>query len=137
MLPRLTINTYRSLAILVLAILLASQFAPQFATGAMAADPEYLTAVADLPLPAGLVEDVDAGISFDKPEGRIVEAIARGSVPQADVAAFYRSSLPGLGWRRLDESVSGSRWQRGGETLSVDIVDGGNPLVVRFSIAPN
>jgi len=45
--------------------------------------------------------------------------------------------LPGLGWRRLDESESGSRWQRGGETLSVDIVDGGNPLVVRFSIAPN
>ena len=129
MLSRLTIYPHCSLAVLGLVVLLAST--------ALAADPEYLTAVADLPLPSGLVEDVDAGISFDKPEGRIVEAVARGAVKQADVAAFYRTALPGLGWRQLADGVSGSRWQRGGEILSVDVIDSGNPLVVRFSIAPN
>ena len=104
---------------------------------ALAADPEYLSAVADLPLPPGLVEEIGAGVSFDKPGGRIVEAVARGAVAKADVAAFYRAALPGLGWQQLDGGAAGSRWQRGGEILNVDIVDGTKPLVVRFSIAPN
>ena len=69
MLSRLIKKSYRSLAALGLAVLLASQV--------FAADPEYLTAVADLPMAPGLVEEVGAGISFDKPEGRIVEAVAR------------------------------------------------------------
>jgi hypothetical protein len=129
MLSRLITNPRHSMAVLGLMALLAGP--------ALAADPEYLTAVADLPLPPGLVEDVDAGINFDKPEGRIVEALARGAVAKTDVAAFYRTALPGLGWKPLAGNQSGSRWQRGGEILSVDIVDSGNPLVVRFSIAPN
>lgn len=129
MLSRLTTNFHRSLAALGLVVLLVSQ--------ALAADPEYLAAVADLPLPPGLVEEVEAGISFDKPEGRIVEAVARGAVTEADVVAFYRAALPGLGWQKLKGGETGSRWQRGGELLSVEIIDGSNPLVVRFSIAPN
>ncbi len=137
MLSCLTTNAHRSLAALGLAVLLAIPLATQFATAALAADPQYLTAVADLPLPPGLVEEIDAGISFDKPEGRIVEAVARGAVAKADVAAFYHAALPGLGWRQLDDGNAGSRWQRGGEILIVDIVDGSNLLVVRFSIAPN
>ena len=133
MLSRLTTKPHNLLAVLGLAVLLAGPLD----TGVLAADPEYLAAVADLPLPPGLVEDVDAGISFDKPEGRIVEAVARGVVTPDVVVSFYRTALPGLGWRQLADKLSGSRWQRGGEILSVDIVDSGNSLVVRFSIAPN
>jgi len=133
MLTRLITQLPRSLAELGLMALLVSQLA----TGALAADPAYLTAVADLPLPPGMVEDLDAGVSFDKPEGRIVEAVARGGATSADVAEFYRAALPGLGWQALAGGAPGLRWQRSGETLSVDIVDGSNPLVVRFSIAPN
>jgi hypothetical protein len=129
MLSRLITNPCRPLAVLGLAVLLAGQV--------FAADPEYLTAVADLPLAPGLVEEVGAGISFDKPEGRIVEAVARGDVAPAAITAFYRAALPGLGWRSLVDGASGSRWQRGGEILSVEIIDSRNPLVVRFSIAPN
>lgn len=125
---RLTTHPHRLLAIIGLLAFFTSR--------ALAADPEYLAAVADLPLPPGLVEDVGAGISFDKPEGRIVEALARGAVAKTDVAAFYRAALPGLGWKPLADDQASSRWQRGGEVLSVDIVDAGDPLLVRFSIAP-
>ncbi len=104
--------------------------------GALAADPQYLSAVADLPLPTGLVEEVGAGVSFDKPEGRIIEAIASGTIARADVVAFYRAALPGLGWQPLKALSGNLRWQRGDEILSVDIVDSTIPLVVRFSIAP-
>jgi hypothetical protein len=129
MLPRLTTNLCRSLAVLGLAVL--------FAAEAQAGDPQYLAAVTDLPLPPGLVEDLDAGVNFDKPEGRIVEAVARGSLSKLEVGSFYRAALPGLGWKRLTDDGPGTRWQRGGEILNVDIVDNGNPLVVRFSIAPD
>ena len=129
MMLRLTKNYQRALAALCLTALLASR--------ALAADPEYLAAVADLPLPPGLVEEAEAGISFDKPEGRIVEAVARGDVAKSDVMAFYRAALPGLGWQKLDDGGAVSRWRRDDEILSVDIIDGSNPLVVRFSIAPN
>ena len=111
-------------------------FAVLCASAALAGDPKYLSAVDDLPLAPGLVEDVDAGVSFDKPGGRIIEALARGAVSKSDVATFYRSSLPALGWKKLTDDASSSRWQRGGELLSVNIVDGGDPLVVQFSIAP-
>jgi hypothetical protein len=129
MLSRLTTNIPQLLAVLGLLALLAGPV--------LAADPEYLTTVSDLPLPPGLVEDVDAGVSFDKPEGRIVEALARGSLTKLEVGSFYRAALPGLGWKPLSDDEPGTRWQRGGEILSVDIVDEGNPLVVRFSIAPD
>ena len=129
MLSRLISSSCRSLAVLGFAVLIAAK--------AQADDPQYLVAVTDLPLPPGLVEDVDAGVNFDKPEGRIVEAIARGSLSKLEVGSFYRAALPGLGWKPLTDEEPGTRWRRGGEILSVDIVDEGNPLVVRFSIAPD
>jgi len=101
---------------------------------ALAGATQYLTSIADLPLAPGLVEDVGAGVSFDKPEGRIVEAVARGVLAADAVAAFYRATLPGLGWQPL--AGAAARWGRGSEILSVDIVDGGTPLTVRFSLAP-
>lgn len=129
MMSRLTTIFQTSLAALGLAVFLASQ--------GLAGDPQYLAAVADLPLAPGLVEEIDAGISFDKPEGRIVVAVARGDATLSDVVAFYSAALPALGWLKLDEAEAGSRWRRDDEILSLDIVDGGQPLVVRFSIAPN
>jgi hypothetical protein len=133
MVSRLITSPTPSLAAFGLALMLAVPLA----TGAWAGDPQYLTAVTDLPLPPGLVEEVEAGIKFDKPEGRIVEALARGAIEKTDVAAFYRAALPSLGWKRLVDDQSGSKWRRGGEILTVDIVDSGDPLVVRFSIAPD
>ena len=104
---------------------------------ATAGEPKYLSAVNDLPLPPGLVEDVGAGLSFDKPGGRIIEALARGAIAKSDVVAFYRATLPALGWKLLAADPSGSRWRRDDETLSVAITEPGNPVVVRFSITPN
>ncbi len=40
----------------------------------------YLAAVADLPLMPGLAEVPEAGLVFDQPSGRIVEAYAQGAV---------------------------------------------------------
>ena len=68
---------------------------------------------------------------------RLKKALARGAMDKSDVTGFYRSALPELGWNKLSDGEAGSTWQRGGEKLSVDIDDTGNPLVVRFSLSPN
>lgn len=96
------------------------------------ADSVYLADLDDLPLAPGLIEDPDARVSFDKPAGRIVEAAATGASNGNEVRAFYAQTLPALGWKPLGET----RWERGGETLRIEIEQDGAPVVVRFSIAP-
>jgi hypothetical protein len=102
---------------------------------ASAAEPAYLGEVDDMPLPAGFVEDRQAGMVFDKPEGRIVDAVARGSGARADIVAFYREALPGLGWN-AEGSAGELRWHRDGEALRIEIAGSGATVTVRFHIAP-
>lgn len=96
------------------------------------AESGYLADIDDLPLAPGLREDPDARVSFDKPAGRIVEAAATGASNGTDVGRFYTQTLPALGW----EARGKTQWERGGETLRIEIEPEGSQVVVRFSIAP-
>ena len=102
---------------------------------ANAGDPAYLAAVEDMPLPAGFVEDTAAGVAFDKPEGRLVEAVARGSGPVAHVTAFYGDTLPALGWHAVG-APSAQTWRREGETVRLMISEAGPTVTLRFNFAP-
>jgi hypothetical protein len=92
----------------------------------------YLAAVTDLPLMPGLAEVPEAGVVFDQPSGRIVEAYAQGAVSRAAVAAFYLGTLPNLGWRAKAEAL----FQREGEELRLEISGDDGALVVRFTLQP-
>ncbi len=92
----------------------------------------YLAAVADLPLMPGLAEVPGAGLVFDQPSGRIVEAYAQGAVSRAAVRAFYLDTLPNLGWSAKAEAL----FQREGEELRLDISGEDGALVVRFTLQP-
>ncbi|MFQ5764891.1 MAG: hypothetical protein ACE5GT_08185 [Rhodospirillales bacterium] len=101
---------------------------------ARAAD-AFVSAIDDLPVMPGLVEDLDAAMVFDSPAGRIVEAFAQGNVRAPDVLAFYAETLPQLGWRPSGTGV----FRREQEILTVEFPDGerdGTPLTVRFALAP-
>tara|TARA_R110002072_G_scaffold106760_18_gene233092 strand:+ start:2159 stop:2638 length:480 start_codon:yes stop_codon:yes gene_type:complete len=91
----------------------------------------------DLPLMAGLTEVPEAGLLFDKPEGRIAEALARGVVgagpDPAEVLAFYRRSLPQLGWR---ESAAPATFWRENEQLVLDIQQAEDRLLLRILLSP-
>ena len=92
----------------------------------------YITEVQDLPLMPGLEEVEGAGVTFDKPSGRIVEAYAQGPVTRAAVVAFYAETLPQLGWERRGEA----RFMREGESLSLEFLDEGDLLTLRFTLKP-
>ena len=103
-----------------------------FAGAAAAQDGGFVTEIPDLPLMPGLTELAEAGIAFDKPSGRIVEAYAQGPVERAAVLAFYRESLPQLGWSPLGERG----FARDGERLVIEVIDDAAPLTLRFSLRP-
>lgn len=87
----------------------------------------------DVPLMPGLAPTGDAGLVFDKPQGRIVEASARGSVSRHAVLAFYQESLPQLGWR-----VAGQhQFLRDGERLSLGFNGHDGNLLVDFTLVPH
>ena len=94
---------------------------------------EFIAGIEDLPVMPGLAEIADAGLIFDKPSGRIVEAYAQGEVGEQAVLDFYQETLPQLGWL----SQAGNRYAREGEELTLQVrasETGG--VVVMFRLAP-
>ncbi|MEE8559362.1 MAG: hypothetical protein V3S88_01475 [Alphaproteobacteria bacterium] len=110
---------------------------PAFAGGgeraSAGAKEAFLAGLEDVPLMPGLAEIEDAGVVFDKPEGRIVEAYARGELSASQVLSFYNATLPQLGWR----AESGGRFRREGEVLRLAFTTAGKRLTVRFSLSPD
>jgi hypothetical protein len=122
--------------IAVTAILIGSAAAlaerPGAAPAAASSGPAFLTTIADMPLMPGLKEVTSAGVSFDKPQGRIVEASARGRISPTKLRAFYDATLPQLGWRVQGDG----RYRREGEVLRISLRRTGAILEVRFSLTP-
>lgn len=114
-------------ALLPLALCLA--LAP-LALGAQ--DTRYFDALPDLPVMPGLEQAEAAGVAFDKPGGRILTLYAVGQADPAVVAAFYRESLPALGW----DPAGAEAWTRGDERLRLELDRLGMETVARFTLAP-
>jgi hypothetical protein len=94
---------------------------------------DYLSAVDDLPLAAGLTEQKDKTTVFDAPVGKLVTAYATGTVKAADVVVFYDTTLPQLGWQK---TASGT-YHRKAQTLKIDVLggQGGDPVNVSFTVS--
>ena len=99
---------------------------------APAQDIRYLTEIEDLPLMPGLNEVDGAGLAFDKPSGRIVEAYAQGAVSAAEVQRFYRDSLPQLGWQAAGSDL----YLRDNEQLELQFRPEASGLTVHFILRP-
>jgi hypothetical protein len=97
----------------------------------------FVDGINDLPLMPGLSPVTEEGLVFDKPGGRIVHAVARGTVTPAAVRQFYADTAPQLGWRGAGDN----RFVREGEVLQIELVgapgrNGAGPLTVRFVLVP-
>ena len=99
---------------------------------AQAADSGFFDRLEDVPVMPGLQPVEDAGIEFDAPSGRIVEAWAIGDATREAVRDFYRRTLPQLGW----SAGAGDAFERENETLRIDFFGPDGELTVRFTIAP-
>jgi hypothetical protein len=89
---------------------------------AFAGNTQYFSALPDLPLAPHLTEDTDSAVGFDQPEGRVIVLQASGDAQANDINQFYTKTLPALGWK----SVGGDRYERGHESLTLDVKPAGN-----------
>jgi hypothetical protein len=114
------------------ATLLVSMLAAAMTLGSAAARAQqFVPGTEDVPLMRELAPVKDSDIVFDKPEGRIIEASARGNVTKAAVQKFYATTLPQLGWKS-----SGQSWTRETETLHLDFAGRDGDLWVTFTLLP-
>ncbi len=102
------------------------------ALGAVAGAAEFFERLDDVPVMPALEPVDQAGIEFDTPAGRIVEAYAIGPVAREAVLDFYRDTLPQLGWR----AGAGDAFLREDETLRIDFFGPDGELTVRFTVSP-
>jgi hypothetical protein len=113
---------------------LPSALADAASTGA---PDRFVEGISDLPLMPGLAPVPEETLVFDKPAGRIVQAVAAGRIDPKAVRAFYARTVPQLGWR----PIGPDRFAREGEILRIDILqrlqrDADAPLKVRFTVSP-
>jgi hypothetical protein len=98
---------------------------------------EFLKAIDDVPLIAGLVETAEP-VVFESDLGRVVRTNASGNADYATVRDFYLASLPALGWRREGDAADGKLvFAREHErlTLSIEPAAGvDSPLNVIFEL---
>ncbi len=128
------------LPILALWFAVALVAAPSIGNAATGESTVYLEDIADMPLAPGLTEDTNAGLVFDKPDGRIVDAVATGKVARDAVAAFYDGVLPELGWRRVRQGkVNGGTeliYDRDDEQITITIAGDRTRTTVHFEVSP-
>ncbi|MSP52217.1 MAG: hypothetical protein EXQ91_07485 [Alphaproteobacteria bacterium] len=109
--------------------------------GGRAAD--FLEAIEDVPLMATLRELPETAVLFDKPSGRIVDVHAVGPMKIDDVIAFYRATLPQLGWS-IDPALNkvpnarafSLMFTREVERLTIDVTVFDSGVNVRFGLTP-
>lgn len=95
--------------ILIVAALVFACFpGPVFAaenTQAAPAPARFFSSMQDVPLVIGLSELSDQTVTFDKPEGRIIESVAEIESGTFDsVKKSYEATLPQLGWNKIAEN---------------------------------
>ncbi len=106
-------------------------------SAAFAQSPEktrFFGALYDVPIMPGLEEAPDQAVLFDKPDGRIAEAVATTrTLSAARIEDFYAESLPQLGWKK----TASGYYQREGESLRYTIEKKPPLTIVRFALEPS
>jgi hypothetical protein len=94
---------------------------------------QYVAGTEDLPVYPGFISNEGENISYDSPEGRIVDASFRSdNVRAAEVRTYYETTLKQLGWNKKDKQL----YERDGETLQLQIFEKAHSTFLKFNIRP-
>jgi len=107
--------------------LVACASAPAHAT-------EFLRAIDDVPLVAGLAEKPEP-VVFESEQGRVVQTVAEGEVSASAISSFYIATLPALGWKQTS-GQSVLTFERDNERLTITLREprSGDPMRVQFEL---
>lgn len=93
----------------------------------------FLSAIHDVPLMEELYEIKGESLAFDKPSGRIINAIAvSDALTPVQIYNFYDMTLPQLGWNVKDAGL----YEREGEELNIEAKQSGEITMVKYALTP-
>ncbi|MGH1374892.1 MAG: hypothetical protein ACRBCK_00980 [Alphaproteobacteria bacterium] len=122
---------YAALSVFIVGGCLSSNVSAQVDDGMLA--PQFFSVLKDVPLMTGLSELPDRAVSFDKPEGQIVEVVAQmGVLSQDELIAFYDVALPQFGWSKTTQGV----FFRRNEFLEISFEQIGGQEIVKVMVRP-
>lgn len=100
-------------------------------------EPVFFSSLEDIPLMDGLTELNDQTLSFDKPEGRIIESIAliTPTLTQEKIIDFYAQTLPQMGWR-VTTTTNGASFSRENDLLELGFYEQNNMRFLKLSLKP-
>ena len=99
----------------------------------LAQQDRFFQTLYDVPRMAELTEIADGAVFFDKPNGRIAQALAFAEgVGREDIIKFYDAVLPQMGWR----PISTGQYQRESDKLLIKFDKRDEALLVKFTIRP-
>lgn len=102
-------------------------------SSAKAFDPQFFETLYDVPVMEGLLELEDSALTFDKPGGRISQAMALAeAMTQAEILAFYDTTLPQMGWNK----VKSGEYQRELDKLLILFEKTDHALIAKFMLSP-
>lgn len=94
----------------------------------------FFAGLPDVPLMPGVVELEARGLSFDKPEGRILVAVASvdDSISDSQLQGYYSQALPAFGWQAVDPFS----FVRGHEKLQIVLQNEEGQKLLEITISP-
>jgi hypothetical protein len=95
---------------------------------------EFLKAIEDVPLAAGLIEAAEP-VVFESDQGRVIRAQSEGFVDAGAIRSFYIAALPGLGWTQV-EAAGAFAFERENEVLRITVREPASraPATVSFEL---
>lgn len=101
------------------------------ALSALAGTTRFVAGTEDVPLMDGLTAVTEDHISFDTPEGRIVQSSAfTTSLSLKQVLSFYQETLPQLGWIQKKQNT----FERETDELVIDAQKNKTTLFIHFNL---
>lgn len=101
---------------------------------------DYIDGFDALPVMPGLAPSASGSLIFDKPDGRILEAVLVGDVTASDTFTYYEPTLRSLGWDAVGATGTERQYRRGIENLQLlyQAGSGASPaqLILRLNPAP-
>ena len=96
---------------------------------------DFVQGSEDIPLLVGMNKMLDESLGFDSDSGSIMASSYETKIDLEKVQAFYKKTLPQMGWKVTKSDMAKLSFKREREKLEIEFVNHNGKDIVRFFIS--
>lgn len=96
---------------------------------------DFVQGSEDIPLLVGMNKMLDESLGFDSDSGSIMASSYETKIDLEKVHAFYKKTLPQMGWKLTKSDMAKLSFKREKEKLEIELVNHNGKDIVRFFIS--